>query len=374
MLWLKSLTLSILSVLILSLNAQAWSGDRPQITAIKGDGAKVTGWTGDQRTAKEGETLELGEVIETDKKTTVLLTYPDASRAILSPNSKFEVKAKENGAEVNDLSKGSVRGIINKNKTTNRHNYIFKNKAAVMGVRGTDFVMSFDGVANSDVHVIEGLVDLATDSKNLVSGSFSPLKAGEFMGSGTRGLSQASSFDSKKFAKDLESKEMSVSSYGIDPNRVFELPEKKYPFQDAAFWRFRVGGHYIFQSKSKGWSYTGIVSWNPRFLLNERWALIADAGIFPLRLGTANEWILAYRAGAGLSWGWGQHLSIEGGLGREDWGNYTLAGFEYFANIRYKLNESVRIKGIVIGFNYYDRPTFPYDPALNYHASLEFGL
>jgi hypothetical protein len=360
--------------------AHGWAGDRPVLSALVKGKAKIIGWNGYVQNAEPGRVLEVGEIIETDETASALLTYPDGSRALLGPGTKFEVKAKIDGVETNELSKGSVRGIIRKlDRKAVRHHYLFKNRAAVMGVRGTDFVMSFDGV-NSDTRVLEGLVEVAGDEGTLAKGAGAPVKGGEWLANApSTGMPGAAvkSFEPTEYERELDGKRMTPETFGLDPKNPFAGdPESDLEtrIQETHLSRFRLGASYIFQRNTLGWDYTAQLSWNPQVRLMNRLGLVGYLAGFPLRLGSPRQWVLCTRVGLGGRVSLTRGLSAEAGVGHESWGKYTNAGPFYFAHLILGASpRSAPIRGLVLGMSFYDRKGAVPDPTAAYYVGIEFG-
>lgn len=369
--------------LLTPVSSSGWAGDRPVLSAVTQGKAKIIGWNGYEQEATPGRVLEVGEIIETDKTTSALLTYPDGSRAMLGPGTRFEVKAKIDGVENNELTQGSVRGIIRKNeKKGSRHHYIFRNRAAVMGVRGTDFVMSFDG-ANSDTRVLEGLVEVAGDETTLGKGIGAPVAAGQSLARATlasAGMPSAGSvqsYDLKALEQDLRRRQMTPETYGLDPRNPLAggaEVEQEDRVQETRLGRFRLGANYIFQKNTIGWDYSGQISWNPQIRLMNRLGLVGYAAVFPLRLGNPREWVACTRLGMGGRISLSHALAAEAGAGYEDWGRYTNGGPFYFAHLVLSASAASRpLAALVLGMTYYDRKGAVSDPTAVYHFGIEFG-
>ncbi len=345
---------------------------------VKGK-AKIIGWNGYIQGAEPGRVLEVGEIIETDESASALLTYPDGSRALLGPGTRFEVKAKIEGVETNELTKGSVRGIIKKTDRKNiRHHYLFRNRAAVMGVRGTDFVMSFDGV-KSDTRVLEGLVEVAGDENSLARGAGAPVKGGEWLASSPELDTPSTSvqtFDPNLYSRELDGRSMSPETYGLDPNHPFDGDPESWGItriQETRWARFRIASSYLFQKNTVGWNYTGEVSWNPQVRVLNRLGLVGQLTVFPLRLGEPRRWVLCRRAGLGARLSLNSVIAGEAGGGIENWDRYTNEGPFAFANlILGASNPRSPVRALVLGMSYYNRKGAVPDPTVVYRVGLEF--
>jgi hypothetical protein len=357
-----------------------WAGDRPVLSAIVEGEAKIIGWNGYVEKAVRGRVLEVGEIIETGSKTSALLTYPDGSRAMLGPGTRFEVKAKNTeGVETNELTQGSVRGLIKKTEKKGlRHHYLFRTRSAVMGVRGTDFVMSTDG-ASTDTRVIEGLVEVASDESTLGKGAGSAVKGGEWLASSTSNFgtpSMARTFDTKSYEVELDTRRMTPETYGLDRRNPFagdpEL-EDTVRIQETRYSRFRIAAGYLFQKNTIGWDYTGEFSWNPQVRLFNRLGLVGQLTLFPLRLGEPRRWVLCRRAGLGGRVSLNSVIAAEAGGGIENWGQFTNEGPFAFANlILGASNPRSPVRALVLGMSYYNRKGSVPDPTAVYRVGLEF--
>lgn len=97
-----------------------------------------------------------GSIVETGDKSFVRLIFTDKSQMNIGPNSEMEIK--QFGGEdagVIDLVKGKIRSQVSKDylqqKDKDKSKLFIKTPNAVMGVRGTDFLISTNGLATSTV-------------------------------------------------------------------------------------------------------------------------------------------------------------------------------------------------------------------------------
>ncbi len=102
------------------------------------------------------EWVENGGVIKTAEKSFVKLIFIDKSQMNIGPNSEMKVESftgKDSG--VIDLVKGKIRSQVSKDylqmKDKEKSKLFIKTKNAVMGVRGTDFLISTNGRSTSTV-------------------------------------------------------------------------------------------------------------------------------------------------------------------------------------------------------------------------------
>jgi hypothetical protein len=142
-------------------------------------------------TARTGLRVFEGDLIETKAETKLKVRLFDStetktsSELILVSNSRvrleqaaFQPEANSRAVLLNLLS-GRVRSRVNQ-KYANFH---IKTKAAVAGVRGTDFVTTFDPAAGSwrtEIRTLEGKVRLASAESDEVPGQLTEIGKGEY--------------------------------------------------------------------------------------------------------------------------------------------------------------------------------------------------
>lgn len=111
---------------------------------------------------KTEDWVEDGSVVKTEDKSFVKLVFLDKSTMNIGPNSEMKIE-KFNGKDsgVIDLVKGKIRSQVTKDylqiKDKDKSKLFIKTKNAVMGVRGTDFMISTNGVNTATV-LFEGEV------------------------------------------------------------------------------------------------------------------------------------------------------------------------------------------------------------------------
>jgi hypothetical protein len=103
--------------------------------------------------------VKSGDVVKTAEKSFVKLIFIDKSQMNIGPNSEMKI-AKYQGDEagVIDLVKGKIRSQVTKDYLQNgKSKLLIKTPNAVMGIRGTDFLISTNGKTTSAV-LFEGTV------------------------------------------------------------------------------------------------------------------------------------------------------------------------------------------------------------------------
>lgn len=100
--------------------------------------------------------VEEGAVIKTEDKSFIKLIFTDKSQMNVGPNSQMKIEkfsGKDSG--VIDLVKGKIRSQVTKDylqiKDKDKSKLFIKTSNAVMGVRGTDFMISTNGQTTSTI-------------------------------------------------------------------------------------------------------------------------------------------------------------------------------------------------------------------------------
>lgn len=118
--------------------------------------------------------VESGSVVRTAEKSFVKLIFIDKSQMNVGPNSEMKIEAftgKDSG--VIDLVKGKIRSQVTKDylqmQDKDKSKLFIKTQNAVMGVRGTDFMISTNGTNTSTVLFEGEVVFNKLDQKGEVS-------------------------------------------------------------------------------------------------------------------------------------------------------------------------------------------------------------
>lgn len=111
---------------------------------------------------KVDDWVEEGAVVKTFDKSFVKLVFIDKSQMNIGPHSEMKIESfSGRDAGMIDLVKGKIRSQVTKDylqmEDKNKSKLFIKTKNAVMGVRGTDFMISSNG-RNSAVVLFEGEV------------------------------------------------------------------------------------------------------------------------------------------------------------------------------------------------------------------------
>jgi hypothetical protein len=115
------------------------------------------------RGASSGDRVENGNVLRAAPGARAKVVYDNGDQLFVGPGSAYRVVWNEPKASASELSLmyGKLRGVIKKEKGEKK--FIIKTRTAVMGVRGTDFYISDEGVeGETEIAVIRGRVEVET--------------------------------------------------------------------------------------------------------------------------------------------------------------------------------------------------------------------
>lgn len=187
---------------------------RPKVVAYFGTGQVKIQFRGNDREATIGTELDYGSIITTGKSSGITISYPDGSLVAVGNNTQFAILEKIGGVQGNQLETGTVRGSVEKPaEPIKKPKFVIRTKAAVMGVRGTEFVMGVDSFGlKTQVHTLEGVVDVAANEMSLFSGQATPVPSGNFVEATGQGLSPPQSFDKADFLDSLKADSNSALS------------------------------------------------------------------------------------------------------------------------------------------------------------------
>lgn len=139
---------------------------RAGVVEISEGVCSLTRASGPIEVPREGVAVFAGDVIETKANGKVRVHLNDGSALTIAVNSRVEIAQMQvddkggHRAVLLDLIRGKVRSQVAK-KYDSDNTYVIRTKTAVAGVRGTDFVVSFEENPTSlisEVHTFEGRV------------------------------------------------------------------------------------------------------------------------------------------------------------------------------------------------------------------------
>lgn len=178
-------------MLFISFLAFAGEGDVAKVIIVKGS-AKAKFKNNKVVTLKKGDWIPEGVQVKTEAKSFIKLLFIDKSQMNLGPNSQMVInKFPKKKAGIITLMKGQLRSKVSKNymqMDEGREKLYIKTKTAAMGVRGTDFEVSFsDGVTATNLYegslvvtsISEEMSPQAVQKMFLNPNSLTPLSAGQ---------------------------------------------------------------------------------------------------------------------------------------------------------------------------------------------------
>jgi hypothetical protein len=165
----KLLKLFIFTTLMLSLSGHTLAQVKGVAKAIilKGKVVATNPKTKESISLKRGAWVKEGFVVQTEKKSFVKLLFIDKSQMNLGPKSQMAItKFPKKKAGIITLMKGSLRSKVTKNyldiKDKKKSKLFIKTKTAAMGVRGTDFLVTYNPInENTALITFSGAVAMA---------------------------------------------------------------------------------------------------------------------------------------------------------------------------------------------------------------------
>lgn len=144
----------IITFFVVLTSLSVWAGPKVAIVeVIRGEVDSVT--LGKTTRLKLKDWVENGSVVKTAEKSFVKLKFIDESSMNIGPKSEMKVESfTGKDSTIIDLVKGKVRSEVSKNTMQmgkDKSKLFIKTQNAVMGVRGTDFIISTNGTTTSTV-------------------------------------------------------------------------------------------------------------------------------------------------------------------------------------------------------------------------------
>lgn len=143
---------------------------------IRSNGSKPAGLNGDRQPIEKGSFIQINDRIVTEADGRVRLRFPELSEIFISPGSSVVIEEalleKRSGPSKRtimlDLHRGKVRSRVQGRYDDGESKFQVKTRAAVAGVRGTDFVISFEPGKKdwkTEVKTLSGNVCLGSDAE-----------------------------------------------------------------------------------------------------------------------------------------------------------------------------------------------------------------
>lgn len=123
------------------------------------------------RDVSDSGAVYLGDRIETLPEQSVAVRLVDGSEVNLGPGSDLVIqefdRSKDSGSTQIEIHKGVIHVLVPKNLYRAKKHFYVKTPVAVMGVRGTEFIVEHDELYGSRVHTFEGTVALGKNTEDL---------------------------------------------------------------------------------------------------------------------------------------------------------------------------------------------------------------
>lgn len=158
--------------------------------------------------------LSDGDRIKTGEKTSVLVKYPDGSSLIVGKASEVVIRESNPESQKVALNYGVTRVVVAKSHLLGKvknapHRFFINTHTAVMGARGTDFVVSAMQAQGSvsatmEVHILEGIVDVGENETRFAQGNVTPVTVGQQLSASSQGVSQPATLDRAKYIEQLK--------------------------------------------------------------------------------------------------------------------------------------------------------------------------
>jgi hypothetical protein len=152
-----------MKLILLGLLVSSFSYASTKVAVVKMMRGKVEVLSiGKTTSLKVDDWVEEGAVVKTGEKSFAKLIFTDKSQMNVGPSSELKIeKFSEKEAGVIDVVKGKIRSQVSKDylqmKDQDKSKLFIKTKNAVMGVRGTDFMITTNGLNTATV-LFEGQV------------------------------------------------------------------------------------------------------------------------------------------------------------------------------------------------------------------------
>lgn len=147
--------MKLMCLILLLVSSPVWAQKKVAVVKLlRGEVSVLT--IGKTSPLKADDWVETGAVIKTANKSFVKLVFIDKSQMNIGPNSEMKIEQySDKDSGVIDLVKGKIRSQVTKDylkiQDKNKSKLFIKTPNAVMGVRGTDFMIATNGKNTSTV-------------------------------------------------------------------------------------------------------------------------------------------------------------------------------------------------------------------------------
>ena len=157
-----------LFVFTISHSTQAAEAPWASVTILRGSAAIKSEGSASQSLSL-GQKISEGATIKTEARSFVRLSFADQSILNIAPSSQIQLKMPSSTEPALwNIAKGSIRALIKKSESASEDKVIIRAGNAAIGIRGTDFVVSYDNTTNkTSLLTIQGKVAMANISSGM---------------------------------------------------------------------------------------------------------------------------------------------------------------------------------------------------------------
>ena len=150
---------------------------------VKGD-VKMTVGDGKPLSVKVGTKINVGDTVMTGEDSRAKIVMSDRNVINISPNTRLVIEEYSNDGRTKNvklsLLSGKIRNNVEQKYDANSNKFEVRTPTAVAGVRGTQFITSYDLKSKqTEVITLFGQVELRTINAGLVSKLFVTVAKGE---------------------------------------------------------------------------------------------------------------------------------------------------------------------------------------------------
>jgi hypothetical protein len=232
----KTMTLNLFWMAVLAFPAFAFGTEKMRLDLLQGTQEVTVQRAGVRLKLKAGDLLLPQDEITTGPKESARIAFPDGSQLWVGGVATVRVNSAvaEGGNKIQfiEMKEGAGRILVPKSDgTTKRIKFVVKTHAAVMGVRGTDFVVDAkDSGKDMELHTLEGSVDAAKNVRNLIEKDAVAVDHGFTIHAlDSKPLPQPKSFDVKQFTTELNRREPAFTTYAMTPLKQSEQSAPSAP-------------------------------------------------------------------------------------------------------------------------------------------------
>ncbi|MGK5082651.1 FecR family protein [Bdellovibrionota bacterium FG-1] len=202
----------------------------PVIESLLGANSIEVASTKGKRNEAVGAKLVKGDQLETNASTSLRLVYGDGTQLMIGRSSGVEILGEKSAAQSTHLAHGEVRAIV-KPETSGKKKikYVVRTKTMTMGVRGTDFSVNTGADGQStQMHTLDGQVDVAKDEQSVLSGKGLAVKRDQFVEATGGKISVPKTFDRDQFMNTLKQRQPDLPGLAsLAPKSQEELEKLK---------------------------------------------------------------------------------------------------------------------------------------------------